>query len=132
MEKEVITNFTSGMLIIPREIQATLGLSEGAQIALRVIDGELIIHPISRPQKDVNEILAALEQTRDIFAGGPSPSDEVNQAQSEDEEHERFKLNGNLSSQSSPEDDLDALAGSLPALRGAVEELSRERSQHRW
>ena len=40
--------------------------------------------------------------------------------------------NGRIILQPFEEDDLDSLAGSLPALRGAVEELSLERSQHRW
>ena len=123
MGKEVITHFTSGTLTVPQELQARLGLHEGSSLALRVEGGNLIAHPLARAPMSTENALVAIKQLQGIFAGPPSLSDELIRLRAEDDE---FIL------RPFEEDDLDTLAGSLPVLRGAVEELQRERQQDLW
>ena len=91
MEKEVITNFTSGMLTVPQELQASLRLREGSQLLLRVENGELIAHPLVSQPIDVEKALAVIESFRGILAGPQSLSDELVKMRAEEEEFQERK-----------------------------------------
>ena len=68
MDSVLITVSTKGQLVIPAQMREELGIEAGDRIALTMEDGAILLRPVTEQ---------LVEETRGIFAGGPSMADEL-------------------------------------------------------
>ena len=64
----VATVSTKGQFVIPSEMRAALGIEPGTRISVTQDGTRIVLEPVSEELVD---------QTRGVFAGGPSLSDDL-------------------------------------------------------
>jgi AbrB family looped-hinge helix DNA binding protein len=73
---------TKGQLVIPQEMRETLGIGPGTRIAVTLQGPRIILEPVSEKLVD---------ETRGMFAGGPSLSSLLKKTRAEDKGRRREK-----------------------------------------
>jgi AbrB family looped-hinge helix DNA binding protein len=68
MESLITTVSTKGQVVIPVGMRETLGIVSGGRVALTLEDGMILLRPVSD---------RLVDETRGMFAGGPSMADEL-------------------------------------------------------
>jgi AbrB family looped-hinge helix DNA binding protein len=68
MIRQITTVSTKGQFVIPSEMRASLGIQPGTRISVTQDGSRIVLEPVSEELVD---------QTRGIFAGGPSLSDDL-------------------------------------------------------
>ena len=81
-----------GSLILPPEVQQTLGIAPGSEIDLELETEGVWIPRQSRPKLSPEEVTAIPRRMQDLFAGANySLEDDLMQMRKEEEEHSRRK-----------------------------------------
>jgi AbrB family looped-hinge helix DNA binding protein len=68
MNRQITTVSTKGQFVIPSEMRISLGIRPGTRIAVTQEGSRIVLEPVSEELVD---------QTRGIFAGGSSLSDDL-------------------------------------------------------
>lgn len=68
MDSILATVSTKGQLVIPSKMREELGIEAGDRVALTMEEGAILLRPVTE---------RLVEETRGIFAGGPSMADEL-------------------------------------------------------
>jgi AbrB family looped-hinge helix DNA binding protein len=68
MDGLITTVSTKGQLVIPAKMRDALGIEPGDRVALTLEDGAILLRPVTE---------RLVEETRGMFAGGPSMADEL-------------------------------------------------------
>lgn len=77
----IITVSTKGQLVIPVEMRESLGIEPGARISLSLEGRRLVLEPVSEELVD---------DTRGLFAGGPSLSKLLREGRQKEKENEKW------------------------------------------
>jgi len=73
---QITTVSTKGQFVIPAEMRQSLGIEPGTRIAVTLKGSRIILEPVSEKLVD---------ETRGIFAGGPSLSELLKKERDKDE-----------------------------------------------
>ncbi len=97
MQAQTKAQLTANTLIIPREMQDTLGLHEGSELSLSIQDGSLVVKPmgsdtLAPDPLTVKQRLAVIHRLHGIFAGS-GLSEELEKMRAEEQEDENGKWN---------------------------------------
>jgi AbrB family looped-hinge helix DNA binding protein len=77
----ITTVSTKGQLVIPAEMRESLGIAPGSRIAVTLQGTRIILEPVSEKLVD---------ETRGLFAGGPSLSDLLQQERRRDNKKSKW------------------------------------------